>query len=207
VEQQVDKTGGAYADMPGGRSGNLAVELNDNQTEIDTIVRLNPRGAGTDKQNQTFLEFSLGGGGTTIQIVRAIAQWTQGSANAPVYVSQIGWLFQAYLLDSVTGQPTYDQNGIVKVFIRTTYPEGQVQPVNGVYTSTVLKDQGDYFGILTGQTQLEPVLNMELPIYLVPNSYTERLIPTYFACTDNGLQITYERIRIPNGVSNGTYIP
>jgi len=193
-EMSVNKTGSVYEPTRGGRTGtgaaNPAYELNDAPAEAGTIVLLRVRGSGTESQGQAVYEFSLGGGGTTVKVVRVIADWSAFPQYTPVQVTGIGWLYFAYVLSDLGGAYSVD------AWVLPTAGE-----TPGALRSTVLRDLGDYIGVQTSINYLEK------PIFLVPNTYLATYIPYSFTCGDNGLEITYQQLRIPNAISLGFVSP
>jgi len=205
-EMSPDTTGSAYEVTRGGRTGNgtsnPAYELNNATAEIGTIVLLRVRGSGSDSQGQAIFEFSLcgGGNGTTVSALRVIADWTSLPDYQPIGVSGVGTIYYAYLF-SDAAQTYSAPSGYPSAFVLPT-----VGGISGT-KSTTLAHLGDYLGVLTALTHEDPLDGIDKPIYLVPNSYFQTYVPYLFACGDNGLQVTYQTLRIPNGISLGFNTP
>lgn len=194
-EMSPSPAGDKYAVTRGGRVGdgtvNPAYEINNATADTGTIVLLRARGAGSSSQGQTIYEYALGGGGSTVKVLRVIADWSNASQYTPVQAPGLGYLYYANILDdtgSSYGQPDS--------FVLPTAPESP-----GPERSTVLRHLGDYIGIKTAN------LHQDTPIYLVPNTYYTTWVPYSFVCGDNGLEITYQQLRIPNGISLGFNTP
>lgn len=194
-EMSVNQTGSVYEPTRGGRTGNgtisPAYELNNAPAEVGTIVLLRVRGSGTESQGQAVYEFALGGGGTTAKVVRVIADWSLFPQYTPVQATGMGWLYFANVLNDVGAA-----YGSPDAWVLPTAGE-----TPGALRSTVLRDLGDYIGVQTANSYNDK------PIYLVPNTYLTTYIPYSFVCGNNGLEITYQHLRIPNAISLGFITP